>query len=187
MPTVFTLFYAIFWGRIASAQVRWKAFDWPLALRGGPHYLPSRRRLYWSLWYLTILPIVLFIPLLLLLTYPEESANSWLRIAGLLISIVAAHSAFAPYRLWLARMESQPNLYYYPTQSEPGYYMLQPWSREHLLLDPQWSRNNRLVASWYIAITALPAVVRFSLTYGVPEVLLVVIIVLILLCASTLD
>jgi hypothetical protein len=68
--TVFCLFYAISLGFVANAQLKWKAFDWPLALAGRTDaaYRPSLDRIWRAAWYLAVLPILLFLLILTVLS-----------------------------------------------------------------------------------------------------------------------
>src|ERR1035437_2709521 len=90
--TVFCLFYAIFWGLVANAQIRWKAFDWPPAFAGRRSEIklaPSWKRLKRSICYLTCLPILLFLVLVAALNVPAPS-TWWRLMVQLLAASVAA-------------------------------------------------------------------------------------------------
>src|SRR5204863_340106 len=97
--TVFGLFFAIFWGLVANAQVQWKAFDWPLACAGRKEkrYEKSWLRLRQSLWYLTLVPVLLFLVLVSILFLAPKRPFDYHMIIQLAGAILAAHSAFAPY------------------------------------------------------------------------------------------
>lgn len=167
--TVFSLFYAIFWGLVANAQIRWKAFDWPLALAGRrfAQYRPSRRRLWQSLWYLTILPMTLFVVLSVpfILARPPRGL-AWL-VAAVVMAILAAHAAFAPYRLWLAKMEDDPETFYYPVPGSPGRYTSQPQGDSFPSHDlrRRWAPRNRCVAQWYLLVGLFAALADLALSY----------------------
>ena len=67
--TLFCLFYAIFWGMIANAQIAWKAFNWSVALAGMPkaadqQWKPAWHRLQQSLVILLLLQSLVFVGLL---------------------------------------------------------------------------------------------------------------------------
>jgi hypothetical protein len=161
--TIFCVFYAIFWGLVANAQIRWKAFDWPLALAGRNDntYKPSWNRIKQSIVYLMILPVILFVLAMVLLSSGPSSVPSreldwhyFIKIAG---AVIAAHAAFAPYRLWLASVESEPGKYFYVLAT--GGYATQPDpANEPLHLDPKWSCYNYCVACCYFVVSALSAV-----------------------------
>ncbi|SRR6266496_1158166 len=167
-PTVFTVFYAIFWGLVANAQIRWKAFDWPLALAGRKRhvqYRPSWKRLRQSLFYLTILPTVLFVALLMLLTLAKPPKGLCSFVVALVVAIVSAHAGFAPYRLWLASIEAEPDSFYYPVKCKPGYYTAQPEGLEPFPLQRLWARSNYCVAWSYVVIAFLFALAGVGLSY----------------------
>jgi hypothetical protein len=169
--TVFCLFYAIFWGLVANAQISWKAFDWPLALAGraDPTYRQSWNRLGRSMEYLVILPIALFLILVAILaSLPKQDHFGFRAIAQMFCAVLAAQAAFAPYRLWLSRIERSPGKFYYlhlEKHSDPRKpkYSAQPNGELELLLDPNWSRSNRKVAWGYIIISIAIAAIGYAL------------------------
>lgn len=169
--TIFCLFYAIFWVLVANAQIRWKAFDWPLALAGrtDPIYRQSWNRLGRSIKYLLILPIALFLILVAILAcLPKQDYFGFRAIAQMLCAVLAAQAAFAPYRLWLSRIERSPGKFYYfdpskTTDPKKPNYSAQPNGEPELLLDPNWSRSNRKVAWWYIIVSIAIAAVGYAL------------------------
>jgi hypothetical protein len=143
-----------------------KAFDWPLALAGkrGSQHEPSRKRLWRSLVYLTLLPIFLFVLLLLLLTLARPPKGLFSSVVALVLAVVSAHAAFAPYRLWLASMEAKPDIFYYAVPCRLGYYTTQPDGLEPFPLDQQWAHANYCVAWWYVAIALLAALANLGLS-----------------------
>ena len=166
--TVFSLFYAIFWGLVANAQIRWKAFDWPFALAGKrfAKYRPSRNRLWQSLLYLTVLPTVLFVTLSVLLILAKPPNDFVSLVISLAAAIVAAHAAFAPYRLWMARMEDDPKAFFYPVPEKLGRYTSQP-GQEPLSghdLRRRWAPRNRCVARWYLLVAFVAALANLLLS-----------------------
>jgi hypothetical protein len=181
--TAFCLFYAIFWGLVANAQIRWKAFDWPLAWAGRRQeaYRPSKKRLWRSIWYLTVVPILLFLVIVALLTLPPARGTAQF-LLQLLGAVVAAHAAFAPYRLWLSGIEKRPKDFYYasslpssapdppdPDESEStdaksrpaaadgraAMYASQPGLEPEHRLDPRWASTNWWVGVGYIVVSLL--------------------------------
>jgi hypothetical protein len=166
--TVFSLFYAIFWGLVANGQIRWKSFDWPLAIAGrtDPAYAPSWERLKHSFWYLSVVPILLYLVLVTILTPISAQPESPRVVFQLLAAVVTAQAAFAPYRLWLARMEATPGRFFYPTSPiEANEYSSQPWQleRDRFHLDPKWAPINQCVAWMYIGVGALFAILGKTL------------------------
>jgi hypothetical protein len=165
--TVFCLFYAIFWGLVANAQIRWKAFDWPLAVAGrsDSNYAPSWKRLKRSVVYLTWLPVFLFVVIVALLTVAPPRPLGGRLIIQLAGAVLAAHAAFSPYRLWLSGVERFPGDFYYrtPPPAEPagtapsaaGLYASQPRQKEDILLDPKWADTNRQVGRSYVGLSLL--------------------------------
>jgi len=113
--TIFCVFFAIFWGLVANAQIRWKAFDWPRALKGirDKKYLESWNRLKKSIIFLMILPILLFILLMSLLSSVPPRDMNWRYVIQIAGAVIGAHVAFVPYRLWLAVIERNPDQYFY--------------------------------------------------------------------------
>jgi hypothetical protein len=95
----------------------------------------------------------------------------------------AAQGAFAPYRLWLARMERTPGKFYYPASPVesvpistlatsgqpvrgtdsvgaadlPGDYVSQPGETDRIRLSPKWGETDRWVGYGYIAGSTLAA------------------------------
>jgi H+/Cl- antiporter ClcA len=163
--TVFCLFFAIFWGLVANAQIRWKAFDWPLAWAGrkDTDYAPSCKRLWLSVRYLIILPTVLFVVFAVIFAKVPARGFGTNLVVQFLSSIVAAQVAFAPYRFWLSRIELSPQVFYYPDPINPLRYYTQPNSDSELplALDPKWSHINRNVAWLYIVVSIVFAAVGY--------------------------
>jgi hypothetical protein len=160
--TVFCLFFAIFWGLVANAQLRWKAFDWPLAMAGrtDKKYKPSRSRIWRSLWYLSLVPVLLFLGLMSILAFVPERPYDWHMAIQLASAVLAAHAAFAPYRLWLSAMERNPSRFYYQQSRENNStpcenYSAQPCSPAEIHLESTWSLKNLCTACLYIVASAL--------------------------------
>src|SRR5712691_9224070 len=164
--TVFCLFYAIFFGFVANAQVRWKAFDWPLAVIGGRDYAPSRCRLLRSLFYLVLFPLCPFLTGLILFAVPATDLIH--PLLQLVAAYVAAHAAFAPYRLWLSGVERCPSDFYYPAEcrsdepsTAPQYFLSQPRTmnprpcvqEKEFPLDPIWANANLFVGFLYVVLS----------------------------------
>jgi len=160
--TVFCLFFAIFWGLVANAQIRWKAFDWPLAIAGraGTTYRPSRSRIWRSLGYLTFFPVLLFLGLISILEFVPERSYDWHMAIQITFAVLAAHAAFAPYRFWLSAMERNPDHFYYKPSPKTGTtpteadYAAQPWSDRELRLESTWAPKNLCAASLYVLASA---------------------------------
>ncbi len=169
--TVFCLFFAIFWGLVANAQVRWKAFDWPLAIAGRTDttFKQSRSRIWRSLWYLSFVPVLLFLGLISILVFVPERGYDWHMAIQLAFAVLAAHAAFAPYRFWLSAMERNPGRFYYQPAPElgkttpSGLYAAQPWSVRELRLESTWAPKNLCAAWLYVAASAIFACIAVFL------------------------
>ena len=160
---VFCLFFAIFWGLVANAQVRWKAFDWPLAITGRREntYKKSWSRLWRSLWYLTVVPVLLFLGIISILSLAPRRPFDLLMVIQLAGAILAAHAAFAPYRFWLSAMERNPGCFYYKCPADDDepkkdkLYAAQPWGEPELRLDPIWAPRNSGTAWSYVGASTV--------------------------------
>jgi hypothetical protein len=161
--TVFSLFYAISWGLVANGQIRWKAYDWPLAVKGFSNaaYRPSWERLKLSLWYLTALPILVYVAIVTTLAPLTARLEGAAFALQLLVATVAAQAAFGPYRLWLGKIENDPTRFFYAASSgKVNEYASQPWQQDGFhFLDPQWSSKNWFAACGYIVIGISAAIV----------------------------
>lgn len=144
--TLFCLFYAIFWGMIANAQVGWKAFNWPVALAGygkaaNAENKPAWHRLKNALGILSLLPMLVFVVLLWLLDGARPAAFTLTAALQCFLALLAANAAFGVYRIWISRMEANPERFYLavgkPELGEPG--------RDKIKLDQKWSKKNLAV------------------------------------------
>jgi hypothetical protein len=115
---VFMVFFAIFWGTVASVQGRWKAFQLPLAS------IPRiGRRVRLSMLLLNLLPLIFFGYVLLILSDKTPSCRTWLAsLQFVIIGVLPAFAVFGFYRLWLGIIERSPDKYYFKaeTSSELG-------------------------------------------------------------------
>src|SRR5437870_760073 len=114
MQTIFLVFFAIFWGGIFNAQVRWKAFHWSLFRFG-----PALRRTLVSFLILNILPIVFFLFAMWALAKPIPSD---VRLFQYLRAVVPAFAIFGFYRIWLGVIEIWPKTFYAPIGEVPETY-----------------------------------------------------------------
>ncbi len=157
--TVFCLFYAIAWGMIANAQIKWKAFNWPIALAGfntpaDNECKPAWSRLKTALCILFILPIPVFLLLLWLLDAARPASFTTISAAfQFFLAMLAAHAAFGISRIWTSRLEAHPDRYYLskgrPELGEPGL--------NEVHLDPKWSNKNLAVGVGYIVVAIAAA------------------------------
>jgi len=116
--TIFTVFYAIFWGLVANVQPRWKAFQWPLIF----DLKQARYRVALSFMLLNICPVVFFGLIIWFLSGPKLVDSSWTgKIAFRFVcrGVIPAFAAFGFYRVWLGIIEINPkNCFYNQRQSE---------------------------------------------------------------------
>jgi len=101
---VFTLFYAIFWGFVSEVSPRWKAFNWPVALK----LKRTCRRTILSMLFFVTAPIAIFFCFFNLFRW--ETRDYFLSVVP---ALVAAHAPFGLYRLWIGVMESAKHSFYY--------------------------------------------------------------------------
>jgi hypothetical protein len=134
---VFVVFYAILWGTLANALPRWKAFD----TGNWRRYERARRRFYWSTLCLDILPVIYFSLLwFAFLNRPLWNlvGCGWPETAKSVVKIVAVGlSALAPfgfYRVWLFRVQRNPDHFYPPECSEE-------WTQSGLHINRQVDLN----------------------------------------------
>jgi hypothetical protein len=109
--TVFTLFYAIFWGTAANAQPRWKAFAWGAVGRDRATW----RRVWWSVLLQNFLPLIYFVVILWLLSFHVWNDLANWNFATLLKIFVSISPAFAPfgfYRIWTASVQRWGRFFY---------------------------------------------------------------------------
>jgi hypothetical protein len=115
--TVFTVFYAIFWGSVANVQPRWKAFQLPLVF----DLKFARRRAFLSVVIFNLFPLAFYAWILSLLNQSGGIDKSWsFYDFARFISrcVVPAFAAFGFYRLWLSIVEMCPKYFYSSTQRE---------------------------------------------------------------------
>jgi hypothetical protein len=109
--SIFVVFFAIFWGAIASVQGRWKMFHWPLI-----RYCHVAARIGLSVALLNILPLLFFAWIFFLLrNTPTTTISQWSgsqTLLQILAGIAPAFAVFGFYRLWLAAVEFFPTAFY---------------------------------------------------------------------------
>lgn len=114
--TVFTVFFAIFWGLVANVQPRWKAFQLPLVFN--LHW--PRRRAVLSVCLFNVLPLLFYGWTLYVLNQAHRVQANWTLVdfLGLILhAVVPAFAAFGFYRLWLGIVEIRPKYFYAETQA----------------------------------------------------------------------
>src|SRR6266545_4534529 len=90
LQSLFAVFYAIFWGVVANAQPRWRAFNWPVAFK----FTRTRRRLAVAIWLLNLAPVLVFVVFLVMFRGVTlewaPSGVPWLAGLQIFLAIVAA-------------------------------------------------------------------------------------------------
>ena len=110
--SVFMLFYAIFWGSVASVQGRWKAFQLPLASIPRVH-----SRVSLSMLLLNLLPLIFFGYVFFVLNGKKASPVIWIAaFQFVVIGVLPAFAVFGFYRLWLGIVEMFPDKYYFKAE-----------------------------------------------------------------------
>lgn len=155
---VFVLFYAIFWGIISNAQVRWKAHHWPFL-----HVPQARDRLLLSIVVLNILPVTFFalaLWSLAALAIPQSPPSAWtLRtcIGIVFFGVLPAYAFFGFYRLWLGLMETNPDRFY--VRGDSGQYVTEDEEHAKIHLTPTACAGNLLAGLSYILGATIPLIV----------------------------
>jgi hypothetical protein len=129
----FMLFFAIFWGTIASVQGRWKAFQLPLVGR-----VPVVNcRVCLSFLFLNLFPLMFFAYCIAVLTKAGVSARPYIAGLQLVINgVLPAFAVFGFYRLWLGTVEKWPDSFYAkardPKCLDKKYWHVEPiYSNQH--------------------------------------------------------
>lgn len=108
---VFVVFFAIFWGTVASVQGRWKLFHWPLI-----RYPHVAARLVLSVIVLNVMPVLFFTLIFFLLRRtPTSHTAEWNlceTLQQILAGVAPAFAIFGFYRLWVAVVEFSPTTFY---------------------------------------------------------------------------
>ena len=153
--SVFVVFFAIFWGTVASVQGRWKMFHWPLI-----RYPHVALRLTLSFVVLNVCPILFFAFVFFLLRNdpmtPSTSQWGWSEtLRQVFASVVPAFAVFGFYRLWLSIVELCPSCFYQAAaDQEENIKAIEP-TLECLHIDSQYWWWNLLFASLYLAVATI--------------------------------
>ena len=153
---VYILFFAIFWGAMASAQPRWKAFHWCYI-----QMIHVKFRLALSMVVLNLFPILFFAGALWILRGPAQNASSW--TAGtvarvVLLGVLPAFSTFGFYRLWFGLVELWPDLFY--QKDDDGKYKTEDDSKAEIHISPIAGPKNVAFGIGYIVAGAIPLIAR---------------------------
>lgn len=157
VQTVFTVFYAIFWGVVANAQPKWKAFNWGAAFQTGCGRI--RRRGLLAVVMLNIFPIALYVVVIYRLHFAPVFDWDVLGTKQLILAIIAAMSPFGVNRLWISILEFSPSSYYFEAQqrNDLGLKDLNEPSREDLGLQRRFALSNLVVGLAYLLLAFLAA------------------------------
>jgi hypothetical protein len=193
--TIFSVFYAIFWGAIFSVSARWKAFNFGAIFDKGVKNVTKRIVLAKLIF--NILPILYFILVLYLLSLKDDlcpqQKECLVDFSTMVLSgIIPAFGIFGFYRLWMGIIEyrcwvciseKKPQIYYLERFDIPLKYrgcrstenVPEPSIEKLGILDSSehsW-RNNIIVGFAYITLSGL----------GLKQPILISFIVILLLLA----
>jgi hypothetical protein len=104
--TLFTVFFAVFWGTVANVQPKWKAFQWPLVGR----VKPVKFRVLWAFLVLNVFELGYFGWALGKLGDAKFACLSGLGLVWR--GVIPAFAAFGFYRLWFGLVELRPLWFY---------------------------------------------------------------------------
>lgn len=146
--TIFALFFAIFWGLLASVQGRWLAFQPVLTSR------QVRWRWVHSFTFLNVLPALYFSWTVYQLKGGPtfESLGAFATVREVFGAIMAAFAMFAFYRLWMAVVQSMPEHFYQRAQEQDQELKGLDPTFEELKLGHELGGWNLLSAAIYIVI-----------------------------------
>lgn len=158
VQTIFVLFFAMFWGTVGNAWLRWRPFHWPFAL----HHRRTLLRLATALCLLNLAPVVTAAYVLWLLAPVNQGPTTLLGwLAAVVSGVAPAFSIFGFSRAWAGVMEIAPTCFYFTRAELRGLgYSEGSWeaeiepSIETLRLDKtlQWGRPDILVGALYVVL-----------------------------------
>jgi hypothetical protein len=104
---IFLIFFAVFWGGIASVYGRYKPFGW---LSGGRNLL----RILVAIFLLDIFPILSFVFVLWILGRNPWKISVWDFENGtkIILVVLTAFGIFGPYRIWIGLVQQWPRSFY---------------------------------------------------------------------------
>lgn len=117
---IFTVFFAIFWGALASGQGRYKPFGFNASNEDDPDcnddFCPDVRRILLSFGLLNLFPIIYFVFMVLWLGSPRWSAkiltcNSQTFLTAF-FAVLLAFGVFGFYRFWISTIEFCSRTFY---------------------------------------------------------------------------
>jgi len=151
---VFVVFFAIFWGAIASVQGRWKMFHWPLIA-----HCHVFCRVLLSIAVLNILPTLFFgLIFFVLRNTPVTQSSAWSfgeTLRQVIAGVAPAFAVFGFYRLWLAIVEFTPTTFYQNSVTQTaGLADVEP-TIEFLKLCRTWRWWNLTFAILYLVLATV--------------------------------
>lgn len=149
--SIFVVFFAIFWGAVASVQGRWKMFHWPLI-----RYRHVAARIGLSVALLNILPLLYFAWILFLLrNTPSTTVSQWSgaqTLLQVLAGLAPAFAVFGFYRLWLAAVEFSPTAFYqWEREQDEAIRGIEP-TLDALIIRREFAWWNLLFALIYLVV-----------------------------------
>lgn len=166
--TIFTVFYAIFWGHISGVLPRWKAFHFAFILK----LKQARNRLILSFLLLNIAPFLFFSGMYILLGYQKFCFNDFnlTNILSLFFyAIIPAFSNFGFYHLWIGIIEKNWEIFYVASEENLPYEAMK-LSRSNQIIEPTrkdlsikkdlWHMNI-ILGILYFFIASLPGLLIF--------------------------
>ena len=127
--SIFVVFFAVFWGALASVQGRWKMFHWPFISH--PHV---RHRLVLSMLLANVAPIaffaVVFFCLRNTLATSPNRWTGWETACQILGGILPAFAVFGFYRLWLGIVDWKRKWFYLSEEEQDAIAELQDKTRK---------------------------------------------------------
>jgi hypothetical protein len=162
--TVFTIFYAIFWGATANLHPRWRLFDWPQAKK----HPRIDKRVGLAFLILNAIPFFYFWLAITLTSYVAEPVGaSWFRyFLPLMAGISPAFAALGFYRLFLSIVGKSPEQYYWFEKDLNKTQLPLEKSIECLGLNqPGWEINMRVALKYIFVPVAIIALVLALQSY----------------------
>jgi len=165
IQTIFTVFYAIFWGHIASVLPRWKAFHFVFIFR----IEQTAWRASLSLFLLNFFPFGFFSITYVLLYYVNIKINNFNReiiLSIIFYSIFPCFFNFGCYHLWIGIIERFWRFFYVndeeqlPKEARSFYdskEIIEP-TRRHLSIKNGLWENNIIIGIIYIILSSIPLI-----------------------------
>jgi hypothetical protein len=157
--TVFSLFYAIFWGALANVWPKWKAFDWSLLVEASERSY-ARRRCVLSVALLNIVPILFFVPVFAHLGGWNSDCPQWLVWLRLMVCMLQPFVLIGLYWLWVAVVQRHRSKFYPAPLPQERYTAIR-----EVDLNSKFAGINARVALLYILV---PPAALIAVSYLCP-------------------